>query len=734
MPHAPRAAAWRLIGVLLCALLSADTGALLRPSPPGAVPAGPKSSALDFLPRDRPPLQKAAEFLGLNTQTFESRGEGSEWTMPLRGGSDANQNPNPTSQNDHGPGQVASHRTAWPQQAVKRSYRRAYFRARRDGWTFYRGQLLTMPQLGRQLRHHADSGITWPKTMPPLPGTRTKRAAVFTWNAGGLGTEIYQDLVAWLHTQKVDIAMIQGTRWTGEATWRSNGYSVIKSGEDPGKSAVHTGLLVFISERVCTFEDISYSPIDPGRILHVKCKTGHNSIDLINLYQHPDAISSTRLRPMDARGAVWNKLDCLLHRLAKRNLWILAGDFNCPVVTASTTTGSVPADAYDLQEILKKYHLGSVRCHDSSPTYIGPTGSSSIDHIYMPKAQLDAHSRMGRSLALFPVASWRATRDHVPVVCSVSLGWKCWFRKPPISQNLSKAAKNALHSTWQTQSPEWRHMQDALTVQIQDTKPCLTQLSQLNTQVLSCCNQMMKAREHMLAPWSANSPWLGHYIKRTCQLRHLNAGNRPRVHSWSPHTSELGKQTEKENTFGYVSTGPRCCWWWPTMCTLRSRTKDHAHPETSHRRWLLQILWPQQRSWWTCAQHLAMAPGPSTGSYLRWHLRIPRDDRYTGRLLRALRPAHATLWCIDPAHPERSCCSIWRSFGSAWRPFDILAESRQMPLSSEGPPPDLPQLPDPPSDPAASTPWLLTIDQTANTHTCSVREPLGWCRVVCATY
>ena len=122
----------------------------------------------------------------------------------------------------------------------------------------------------------------------------------------------------------------------------------------------------------------------PGRLLQIKCKIGHDSLDLVNIYQRPDTSSKTRLRPLEARGEIWTHSDQLLHRLAKRNVTILAGDFNCPLLQSSPSK-QAPADAQDLMELVKKYHLGSVQCHDASPTYTGPQGSSSIDHILIPK-------------------------------------------------------------------------------------------------------------------------------------------------------------------------------------------------------------------------------------------------------------------------------------------------------------------------------------------------------------
>ena len=59
-------------------------------------------------------------------------------------------------------------------------------------------------------------------------------------------------------------------------------------------------------------------------------------------------------------------------------------------------------------------------------------------------AQMDSHGRKGHALRFFPVASWRATRDHVPVVCSLPLSWKFWFHRA------RHACQKLLHEVWKT--------------------------------------------------------------------------------------------------------------------------------------------------------------------------------------------------------------------------------------------------------------------------------------------
>ena len=217
-----------------------------------------------------------------------------------------------------------------------------------------------------------------------------------------------------------------------------------------------------------------------------------NSLDLINLYQHPDSPTASRPNPIEARGDIWTKLDSLLHKLARRNLTVVAGDFNCPINAKASKHQSLPADHYELKELIQKYHLGSARGHDGSPTFIGAQGSSSIDHILIPGSQMDSHCRLGKALHDFPVASWCLQRDHLPVLCSLPLNWRCWYHRPKQVHVLPKASQQALHEAWQAQHSGWIQVQNDLTQHLNPISPKLDNLPQLVSTTLQRCHQLVR--------------------------------------------------------------------------------------------------------------------------------------------------------------------------------------------------------------------------------------------------
>ena len=76
---------------------------------------------------------------------------------------------------------------------------------------------------------------------------------------------------------------------------------------------------------------------------------------------------------------------------------------------------------------------------------------------------MDSHCRLGKALHDFPVASWRLQRDHLPVLCSLPLNWRCWYHRPKQVHALPKASQRALHEAWQAQHSGWTQVQNDLT-------------------------------------------------------------------------------------------------------------------------------------------------------------------------------------------------------------------------------------------------------------------------------
>lgn len=149
-------------------------------------------------------------------------------------------------------------------------------------------------------------------TAQPLTGSHvpSKRLKLFSWNAGGLSTERYWELLRWLEIHTFDVVILQESRWAYDAEWQLDKWTAIHSAGTKRRSA---GLLVLISKAFCKTSMIRLADIIPGRLLHIRLESSKRSIDLIARYQRVDDRTPAS---KDGRATFWDTLDSTLHGLA----------------------------------------------------------------------------------------------------------------------------------------------------------------------------------------------------------------------------------------------------------------------------------------------------------------------------------------------------------------------------------------------------------------------------------
>lgn len=279
-----------------------------------------------------------------------------------------------------------------------------------------------------------------------------KRMKLFSWNALTLTSEGFVELLQWAMVQDLDVLFVQSTHWTVSEPWSSHGFHIVPS---PELHKAGGGLLTIIRSTFCSMDGISLQDCIPGRLLHVRCHLKHNHIDLLNIYQVPVGVTLTRWNPMKSRLEIWNTLQQLLHQIPVRNTLIIGGDFNTSLAGGPKAT---PSDADLLRNLIKDFALADLRTRNNVPTYVGPRGSSTIDFIFMRKAQCDKIARQANCLTTFPLCQAREYPDHRPLLCSVPADWKVWIHNQTISncsasfkqtKALVQAARDNAHG-WQT--------------------------------------------------------------------------------------------------------------------------------------------------------------------------------------------------------------------------------------------------------------------------------------------
>ena len=150
-----------------------------------------------------------------------------------------------------------------------------------DGTSMYRGQRLSLRQLGNQ-----------PLPAQPLPTNRSRVAAepkgerlkVLSMSLGGVCTSTYDILMNWVQDNKAlyDVLLFPETQYglgrqLGECS--VPGWHVVPS---PDPKHGWAGLAICISTRVCAATDVQFQEIMPGRILHARVHRQEKLVDRIS--------------------------------------------------------------------------------------------------------------------------------------------------------------------------------------------------------------------------------------------------------------------------------------------------------------------------------------------------------------------------------------------------------------------------------------------------------------------
>ena len=218
--------------------------------------------------------------------------------------------------------------------AMKRAFRRARNRAREHGGTWYRGKWCTASMLERT--HGSAAPQTRKATGTGLKHARTRLRAL-TLNVGILSTDAYDELMTTLATQRRwDVVMLQEIGWKMDKMYSTAEWHVVCSGQKDDKNS---GVITMIARRLCDAEHLRFQTPKPGRILHVQITQSFQTFDVVNVYQFAWNHTVPVEVMISKRDQVWQKLGGLLAQLPKRNILLLAGDFNTSATSMPRLVG-----------------------------------------------------------------------------------------------------------------------------------------------------------------------------------------------------------------------------------------------------------------------------------------------------------------------------------------------------------------------------------------------------------
>ena len=265
-------------------------------------------------------------------------------------------------------------RTAIPEPmhspAAKRSYKRAVKRASRFGVTTYLGRTFTAKQLS--VRYQPDNAGS--KSSSPQVETTAHGLRILYWNAGGLHASRHAELKHWLHIQdehtRPDLVVITETHWPTTMEYPATDWQAVHTGVGQSQG----GILVLVHNSVCPAHDIRYNELKPGRLLHVRISLQKRpALDVLAVYQHawnPDSGDGDRqariTRLLANRSDIWERISKWARSVPARNLLLIVGDMNCPLLKETTHVGKgtpiLPAghhyrDQFRLQDLLRDHGL-----------------------------------------------------------------------------------------------------------------------------------------------------------------------------------------------------------------------------------------------------------------------------------------------------------------------------------------------------------------------------------------
>lgn len=295
---------------------------------------------------------------------------------------------------------------------VKRSMKRAYRRSCRDGLSWYRGQCFApqdFPCFSPRDLHSPDGQAAKTKPTPAeveqfnSRNQDRRRLRVLNWNCGGLAVAKLDEIKLWLMQQRIDVAILTETRWTYEGESQDSHWYSIHTGSSTHRGM---GILCLISTRLCKQDQLRWRSVVEGRLLHIQLRLGNRNTDIIGCYQFTQA--SHKARQQD-RERWWTSLDQLLGTLARRNMLVLAGDFNCCLPQAhsytgpaefrwrgSLTTGSTHMDSGRFLNVIKTHGLVALNTWNINlgPSFAHANHCSRIDFLIARKPFADGVAKM----------------------------------------------------------------------------------------------------------------------------------------------------------------------------------------------------------------------------------------------------------------------------------------------------------------------------------------------------
>ena len=411
----------------------------------------------------------------------------------------------------------------------KRSMKRAYARACRDGVCWYKGRPYTPADFPKTLQN-ISTGTDLPKALKPSgrcdlqrynqQHSSKRRIQILSWNVGGLSQARLDEVRVWAMEQQIGIIALVETRWPWVSEWEDDKFLYVHSGKPGDRSS---GILTMIAKWLCPSSNLRWFESIPGRLMHLQLRLQPRSLDFVACYQYCFAPTTARLQE---RKRWWDQFSATVGNLPTRHVLAIAGDFNCSLPAAHphagpaefhwgprSTAGTQHRDHDVFLSLIRTHNLNVLNSWDPTlgPTYIKDQICSRLDYFMVRQHMADGVARAIRYIWQAPFVT--AYRDHCPMICQIN---RYWIPAPLNStikgctMHQRAAGRTAFledSTLWQTYM---QHSHEQLTRLIPQLDPhCDEMFSDLNQTLLTAFHATFPPR-HTPNPavWMASHPWI----------------------------------------------------------------------------------------------------------------------------------------------------------------------------------------------------------------------------------
>jgi len=367
--------------------------------------------------------------------------------------------------------EISSHAIPWhpaQTQVTKRSIKRAYARACKQGIAWYKGRCFEprdFPRCLQSTQMHEQQRPTDPPTQALIRCNRNnqdhRKFRILNWNAGGLTSSKLDEIKIWLEANQIELAVICETRMTFENEWMDSQWLHVHTGLASQRGA---GVLCLVSRRLCKAHQLRWRIVTPGRLMHVQLQLQQRSIDVIACYQYTQATGPQR---KIERQAWWNALDGLLQGLASRHILCLAGDFNTSLPQCQShagpsffrwdqqlVQGAQHEDQGRFMSLLRAHGLVALNTWDPGlgPTFFHDGKCSRIDYIITRKNVADG---LAKQVKYAWDAPFCGSTGHAPMIGQLR---KLWIPPSgePSTTTIGQAQRRQGHLAYRAQSEVWQ--------------------------------------------------------------------------------------------------------------------------------------------------------------------------------------------------------------------------------------------------------------------------------------